>query len=44
MDMSLAVIARLLDRAAADKVAQIAEYQWHDDASADPFAGHYGLG
>ena len=43
MDMSLAVIARLLDRTAADKVAQIAEYQWHDDASEDPFAGHYGL-
>jgi len=38
MDMSLAVIAHLLDRATADKVAQIAEYDWNDDASADPFA------
>ena len=44
MDMSLAVIARLLDRAAADKVAQIAEYEWHDDAARDPFAQLYGLG
>lgn len=43
MDMSLAVIARLLDRAAADKVAQIAEYEWHDDAARDPFAELYGL-
>jgi len=43
MDMSLAVIARLLDRAAADKVARIAEYEWHDDAARDPFATQYGL-
>lgn len=44
MDMSLAVITRLLDRAAADKVAQIAEYEWHDNAARDPFADLYGLG
>ncbi len=43
MDMSLAVITRLLDRAAADKVAQIAEYEWHDDAARDPFAELYDL-
>lgn len=43
MDMSLAVISRLLDRAAADKVARIAEYEWHDDAARDPFAELYDL-
>ena len=43
MDMSLAVIAHLLDRTSADKVAQIAEYEWHEDAARDPFAELHGL-
>ncbi len=43
MDMSLAVIARLLGNPAAVQVAGITEYDWHDDPSWDPFAEHYGL-
>ena len=43
MDMSLAVITRLHDEDTARKVARIAEYTWHEDASDDPFAHHYGL-
>ncbi len=43
MDMSLAVIERLLGRDKAHEVARYAEYDWHEDASTDPFADHYGL-
>jgi putative intracellular protease/amidase len=38
IDMTLAVIAKLEGREAADQIAQRMEYAWHDDASWDPFA------
>jgi len=38
MDMALAVIARLYGAAAAEKIANGTEYQWHRDANVDPFA------
>ena len=38
MDMALAVIEHCLDRAAAERVAKITEYDWHDDAGWDPFS------
>ena len=38
MDMTLALIAQILDRDAAEMAAKWAEYDWHDDASHDPFA------
>ncbi|MEM7060195.1 MAG: DJ-1/PfpI family protein [Pseudomonadota bacterium] len=38
MDMSLAVIAKLLGQDAAEEVSRITEYTWHRDASVDPFA------
>lgn len=37
-DMSLAVIARLWGRAAAEQIAAITEYEWQTDAARDPFA------
>jgi putative intracellular protease/amidase len=37
-DMALALIARLLGLQAAERVAAAAEYSWHRDADADPFA------
>ena len=43
MDMSLAVIARLLGQEQADQVAMWAEYDWHRDPSWDPFAKIHGL-
>ncbi|MEM1389083.1 MAG: DJ-1/PfpI family protein [Pseudomonadota bacterium] len=43
MDMALAVIERLHGRAAADDVALMAEYTWHDEADLDPFAAAHGL-
>ena len=43
IDMSLAVIARLVGLDAANKVAEGAEYDWHRDASWDPFAKAAGL-
>jgi len=43
IDMSLAVIAKLLGAEVADKVAQGTEYDWHRDASWDPFAKAAGL-
>jgi putative intracellular protease/amidase len=43
MDMALAVIAELLDEKAAEKVALAAEYDWHRDATWDPFAKIHGL-
>jgi putative intracellular protease/amidase len=42
MDMTLAMIARLLGRTAAEDAAQRAEYLWHDDPASDPFAGEDG--
>ena len=36
-DMALAVIARLDGHEVAERVAEIAEYQWHRDADVDPF-------
>ena len=43
IDMSLALIARLIDTATAEKVAEYTEYDWHRDASWDPFAMLAGL-
>ena len=43
MDMSLAIISRLLGEAEAEKTAQWAEYEWHRDAGHDPFAAVHGL-
>ncbi len=43
MDMSLALIERLLGEKAARDAALWAEYDWHDDASWDPFARLHGL-
>ncbi|MEZ5549309.1 MAG: DJ-1/PfpI family protein [Pseudomonadales bacterium] len=43
MDMSLALIARLLGEAAAEEVARYTEYEWHRDADRDPFARRAGL-
>ena len=38
MDMALAVIARLYGTEVAEKIAEGTEYQWHRDATNDPFA------
>ena len=43
MDMSLAVIGKLLGEDTAEQIATWAEYEWHRDASWDPFAKRYGL-
>jgi transcriptional regulator GlxA family with amidase domain len=43
MDMSLALIARVLDPQTAQQVATWAEYEWHRDPARDPFASVYGL-
>jgi len=43
MDMSLALIARILDQEIAQQVATWAEYEWHQDPAWDPFAAIYGL-
>ena len=43
IDMSLAVIAKLLNPEIANRVAQGTEYDWHRDASWDPFAKAAGL-
>ncbi len=43
MDMSLALIARLLGAQAAEQVAMATEYEWHRDAGWDPFAKVHGL-
>lgn len=43
MDMSLAVIARLCGKEAADQAAIHAEYDWHEKADWDPFAKLHGL-
>jgi transcriptional regulator GlxA family with amidase domain len=38
MDMALAVIARLYGPQVAEQIANGTEYQWHRDATQDPFA------
>jgi transcriptional regulator GlxA family with amidase domain len=43
MDMTLHVIARLYGLAAAESVASSTEYEWHRDATRDPFAAARGL-
>jgi transcriptional regulator GlxA family with amidase domain len=43
MDMSLALINKLYGLEAAEKAALHAEYDWHRDASWDPFAVKHGL-
>jgi transcriptional regulator GlxA family with amidase domain len=43
MDMSLALIAGILDTETAQQVATWAEYEWHRDPEWDPFAQIYGL-
>jgi transcriptional regulator GlxA family with amidase domain len=43
MDMSLAMIARILDQQTAEQFACWAEYEWHQDAGWDPFARIHGL-
>ena len=37
MDMALAVIARLFGKTKAQEIADAAEYEWHTDATRDPF-------
>jgi putative intracellular protease/amidase len=39
-DMALGVISRLYGRQRAEAVALVTEYQWHSDASRDPFAAY----
>ncbi len=43
IDMSLAVIAKLVSRQAAEQAANFAEYDWHCDADWDPFAAVVGV-
>ena len=38
IDMSLAVIAKLVSQQAAEEAANFAEYSWQRDANCDPFA------
>ncbi|MEM7441732.1 MAG: DJ-1/PfpI family protein [Pseudomonadota bacterium] len=42
-DMALAIVDRLFGRDVAEKVATIAEYDWHRDPAWDPFAKIHGL-
>ncbi|MDG1969712.1 MAG: DJ-1/PfpI family protein [Paracoccaceae bacterium] len=43
IDMALAVMADLFGMAMADRLALTCEYEWHKDASRDPFAKSAGL-
>ena len=43
IDMTLALIARILGRAAAAEVATWTEYEWNEDPDWDPFAKVHGL-
>ena len=43
MDMTLAAIAHLFDVDTAREIARGTEYEWHEDASWDPFAQLSGL-
>ena len=38
MDMALAVIARTVDEATAERIARLMEYEWHRNPDDDPFA------
>ena len=43
IDMALAIIARHVGAETADRLALLTEYEWHRDASWDPFAKAHGL-
>ena len=43
MDMSLALISRILGQETAEQVATWTEYEWNRDANWDPFAKVHGL-
>lgn len=43
MDMSLALIQKLIGKETAEKIAMWAEYEWHRDPAWDPFAKLHGL-
>jgi transcriptional regulator GlxA family with amidase domain len=43
IDMTLAVIARLIGKEMAEQAATAMEYEWHRDAGRDPFAKVWGL-
>ena len=43
IDMALAVIARLVGREVSENVVRAMEYEWHSDATWDPFAKAWGL-
>jgi transcriptional regulator GlxA family with amidase domain len=43
IDMSLAVIAKLVSTDLAEQIATLMEYDWHRDAGWDPFAKIHGL-
>ena len=43
IDMSLAVIAKLVSQQAAEDAATFAEYSWQRDANCDPFASVVGV-
>jgi transcriptional regulator GlxA family with amidase domain len=43
IDMTLAVIARLVSHDVAERIAVSMEYDWHRDSSWDPFAKVHGL-
>jgi transcriptional regulator GlxA family with amidase domain len=43
IDMALAVIARLYGAKTSEDLALATEYEWHRDASWDPFARAHGL-
>jgi len=43
IDMALAIVARLAGQAFSEQLAVATEYEWHRDASWDPFARVHGL-
>lgn len=43
IDMALAIVRRLCGDDVSDNLAKMAEYDWHKDASWDPFARIHGL-
>jgi transcriptional regulator GlxA family with amidase domain len=43
IDMALAVVARLVSPEMSENLAIATEYDWHRDASWDPFAKIHGL-
>lgn len=44
IDMALAIIARLWNREIAELIAASTEYEWHTDATHDPFARYLNQG